>query len=672
MISINIILPHIKKYGGVRRYLEFGNALLKIEKNIQYNIWLVNYNKNYDWIKELDFKGSIHDLKNISNYNFKKHEKNIVICGDTSSLKYISRFPKQNLKIVNVIFPVNSGYALGDYGQYVQHKDPNLIVVGNSTGWYDNMTKQSNYYTIPGAINLDMFYPEMIDRAHEKFSVLFMAKDRPWKGYDQLLSFVKHCHTTGLDIAFGYFDTQSHPQLDELGVASYVDLPQSEMRKVYSSYDCFLSLEQLAGWQNTVAEAMACQTAVVTTTSGTRDIAKHNQTALVLDSEKDYHEQLLTYLFLLRENISLRLKIAKSGYTHIQQYSWERYAEQYLDLIYDKLNLQRKRSYKQVVNDICNERLQKITSKNEPEEGKELINDDNETEPVHSSKDNDSCVINDDEEKIAIKEKAELIHRFCELYGPRRGLIFDKFDKMGAYHWVRKDIPYSVYLKYLTKAVETLTEFYGDQFHLLDVGCGDGYVSYKLKDYFKKITLIDNNETAVSLAKQKLIDENDIKNIESIKNDDFFKVNLSNYDVILLSQLIEQFEHPEEIVNKIYEHKNDIKIVILSTPLARKDGQLWDAYYHAQEFFTNDLIELFAPLRDDFILSTTVLEPYQQILVLENRNNTLNTYLNNIFFNPDFQPEQDILPDIVQSITSLTSSKPQISYINIEDECKEE
>jgi len=664
MINFNIILPHIKKYGGVRRYLEFGNALIRLDsKNVNYNIWLIDYSNEYEWIKELDFQGNIFDINNIEQYDFKQYNRNVLICGDATSLHYMDKFENQKLKIINIIFPLNSGYIIGDYGDYIYRDDPNLLVIGNSTGWYDTIGKRENYHTIPGAVNLDMFYPETIDRIHNNFSVLFMAKNRPWKGYDQLVQLVEQSRNNKLDIDFSYFDTEQHPRLDELGVKSYVNIPQSEMRKVYSSHDCFLSFEQLAGWQNTVAEAMACHTNVITTDIGTYDIAKHNETALVLDNETDYIQQANTYLFLLRENDKLRL-IKDNALKNIYNYSWENYAKEYLDLIYEKLSIGKKRNYKYVNNEINQARNlfinQYIDGKEESpmaeinkQTDKEILE---KTTMVNENKD----ISNEDNESEiskAIQEKANQVHKFCRLYGPKKALVFDKFDKYGAYHWQATDKPYLTLVQFIVTSIEKLTEMHGTELKLLDVGCGDGYVAYRLKDYFSYIHGIDVNETAIRLSNEKK-SEFDVRNIEFTKQD-FFETDLSNYDVILMSQFIEQFEHPEEIIDYLDKFKDSTKLIMITTPLAKNDGSMWDTYYHAQEFFPEDLTELVKPFNNDYMISLSILKPYQQVMVLENKYQTIYNYLNNIFFNQDFEPTDDLLPDITSSIMNMMNNKPQ-------------
>ena len=636
-MTINVILPHIRKFGGVRRYLEFGNALHKIDKTIIYNLWLIDYNTNYDWIKELNFRGNIRDIKQLSNYKFNNKDKNIVICGDATSLGHIENFQNCDLKIINIIFPLNSGYILGDYSKYLKINDGKTIVVGNSTGWDNSITSMSNYFTIPGAVNLSMFKPINIHKNNDSFSVLFMAKNRPWKGYDKLFNLVNIVKNSTDKINFSYFDTERHPKFDELGVRSYINLPQAKMYDIYNQHDCFLSFEELAGWQNTVAEAMACQVPVITTQIGTTDIAFDKKTALILkkihNKEKLVHEAL-TYIFLLKSNPKLSFQLKNAAYEQIKQFSWEKYAVNYLNLINNCLG-----------------------SKIEPE----IIKPVEVTQPEIIDKSSSANI-----EKESIKNKTVVLKKYLEKhYNSKKSLIFDKYQKYGAYQWNSDhDKPYHIYLNYLKQSFKALIEFYGNEYTLADLGGGDGFTSYNLQEYVKKIDIFEINKSTVELASQKIQNNNKIK----IYNQDFFTVDLSKYDIILLSKIVEHFENPQSIISNL--QKYNTKIIIITTPLAKKDKTMWDQNYHFHEFFRDDLLNLVKPLQDNYIISLSVLEPYNQILVLENKQNTLNNYIDNIFFNPDFKPELKMKNDIVSSILTMIDNKPKINYMNPQVEVK--
>ncbi|MFW6242660.1 MAG: glycosyltransferase [bacterium] len=662
MLTFHIILPHIKKYGGVRRYLEFGNALIKLDNSIKYNIWLLDYDSQYDWIKELNFRGRIRNIKNLNNYSFNKKHKHIVMCGDATSLDFIDKFKEADLRIVNIIFPLNSGYTLGDYSKYIRVNDGKTMIIGNGTGWMDNIKTQDNYYTIPGAINLNMFKPVKINKDSSKFSILFMGRDRPWKGIDDIISLVKLIQNNDSNVDFSYFSTEPNKKLDQLNVRSFINIPQSKMYQIYCRHDCFLSFERIAGWQNTVAEAMACKIPTITTQIGTYDFAIHNRTSLVLKkthNNKKIVEEALTYLFVLRNNKEFANQIANAGYEQIKSFSWEQYAIQYLDLINKYFGIEIKSQ--NIVNNSSEANSSSIIK------DVQTINSESSTKPPVENSVVETSTVKEKRknidleliEKEAIEAKANQLNNYLDkYYNIKKSLTFDKYEKYGAYHWKsEKDLPYQLYIKYLKQSFSALNEFYGNDYSLIDIGGGDGFISYNLQDYVKSIDIIELNKTAVSLANDKL---KDVKKI-NVYNQDLFKTDLSKYDVVLLSQVIEHFEYPESVIQYLKKFNN--KVIIMSTPLARPDGKMWDEAYHFQEFYPDDFIELVKPFHNDYIISLSVIEPHNQIMVMENKRNTLNNYVSNLFFNPQFTPDESMKDDILTSILHMTDNDPKINYI---------
>ena len=66
----------------------------------------------------------------------------------------------------------------------------------------------------------------------------------------------------------------------------------------------------------------------------------------------------------------------------------------------------------------------------------------------------------------------------------------------------------------------------------LEFGCGTGLLSFKLKDFFKTITLVDNSEGMINVLKEK-IDKEGIKNFIPLQIDLFDKnIQFTKTDVI--------------------------------------------------------------------------------------------------------------------------------------------
>lgn len=108
---------------------------------------------------------------------------------------------------------------------------------------------------------------------------------------------------------------------------------------------------------------------------------------------------------------------------------------------------------------------------------------------------------------------------------------FDKYEKYGAYHWNA----YKNNLEY-KKHVDTIKKFFFTQKRgsLLDVGCGDGFISHVLGEMGFQVLGIDTDPTAIRLAKSKTVMASfEVNKIESIKD---------VVDYILVSNTIEHVE----------------------------------------------------------------------------------------------------------------------------------
>jgi len=115
---------------------------------------------------------------------------------------------------------------------------------------------------------------------------------------------------------------------------------------------------------------------------------------------------------------------------------------------------------------------------------------------------------------------------------------------------------------YLHKTIKYIIENkINNKGKLVDIGCGNGYLTKKISEQFQDITAIDNSETAIIQAKK-----NYTGKIE------FLKTNLNDYkdvqkiDCITAIEVIEHIYSPDNFLKKIYEISNKETKIIISTP----------------------------------------------------------------------------------------------------------
>lgn len=96
---------------------------------------------------------------------------------------------------------------------------------------------------------------------------------------------------------------------------------------------------------------------------------------------------------------------------------------------------------------------------------------------------------------------------------------------------------------------------------LLDVGCGEGFITAKIKETFPflNITGIDIEKEYIKYASEHF------KNIKFIK-DDIFKSNISDesFDIVICNQVLEHLNNYEEALDVII--KKSKKYILISVP----------------------------------------------------------------------------------------------------------
>jgi SAM-dependent methyltransferase len=126
---------------------------------------------------------------------------------------------------------------------------------------------------------------------------------------------------------------------------------------------------------------------------------------------------------------------------------------------------------------------------------------------------------------------------------------------------------------------------------ILDLGCGDGYVSRLLAEMGHRLVGCDESMIGLELAKGQLA-EMHIDGAVSLLQNSGYKLPFQNgvFDVVTLADVIEHVTYPEELLKSIYEALKPGGRLLLSTP-CRVEGKKWDQC-HESEYSRGDLEEL--------------------------------------------------------------------------------
>jgi glycosyltransferase involved in cell wall biosynthesis len=335
-LDFAVLLPGLGVFGGVRRFVEIGNELIR--RGHRYTVYHPDGGRP-GW---LPFAGAVRPLSEARGAH---HQ--IAICNDPPLLDDFQRI-RADLKLFYFVLENIRGER-----SIARHKG--WSIVANSTGMAERLWRRYRVRAdkVVGGINLDMFQPLPQGVRAEQFRILTFGRlSRRKKGVPIVVGAVESLarrisRSKGADgrpVKLVLFDhvgpgNERDPR-DEFHCAVpyefHINRPQEELARLYSGCDLFVSAEKRAGWANTVAEAMACGVPVVCTRSGARDLAIHGETAWVVRRHRWFVERGLGVMYGDPEKAR---RISDSAIEHVRDYSWDRVVDQLLEVVCGKLGV---------------------------------------------------------------------------------------------------------------------------------------------------------------------------------------------------------------------------------------------------------------------------------------------------------------------------------------------
>ncbi len=316
-MRIAALLPHVEVFGGVRRYIELGNALIR--KGHGFTLF-TPIGKKPDW---LEYQGEVQPFEALS-----ESEQDIGLCSEYSIL---TQFHSLKAKAKCFYFVLEGHKREREAARSSYH------LLGNSEGICRLIERKygARCHRAPGGINPEIFCPlPRKEPPADEFKILCYGRIyKKRKGVGKVIKAVETLHKHRPHLRLIFFDSlvgrdRRDPRpLIKTAIPHdfHLDLPQDRMAWLFSKADIFISAERRAGWSNTTAEAMACRLPVVCTTSGTRDFAFHEKTALVVPFA---HPWLLgRQIKRLIDDPNLRRSLADAGHRKIREFTWDALTE---------------------------------------------------------------------------------------------------------------------------------------------------------------------------------------------------------------------------------------------------------------------------------------------------------------------------------------------------------
>jgi hypothetical protein len=273
-ISIAAVLPHLRVFGGIRRYLSLGAA---------WEAWghkVTLYTPEGESASWLPVPGRVRSFRELGAV---RHD--LVFTPQPTLREELLRVPAGR----HVWYCA----AENEPGESPTLRDPRITLAAVSSALGRRLAARARRPVIDGAgaVDAGRFHPGRGRRDPDRLVVAaYGRRSRPRKGTDLVVAAVRTLAPRFPTLELVLFDHvgPGNEQDPRDGFAPgfparYVLNPGvDELAELYASSDVFVAAEKRAGWCNTAAEAMAAGACVVCTPSGTGDFARDGETALVV------------------------------------------------------------------------------------------------------------------------------------------------------------------------------------------------------------------------------------------------------------------------------------------------------------------------------------------------------------------------------------------------------
>ncbi len=319
-MRISTFLPHTGVFGGVRRFLELGNAWVAMGHAVTL------YHPEGTPPSWIDYRGRVAPLASAAD-----ERADLAITADPHTYGAFRHHAAERHVYYCVIE--------GDRGLERAARDAGVILAANSGALRAAVARRTGRTVLDGAggIRLDQFRPDPARRAAAPLRVLLNGRrSRPKKGTDLVLEALRGLGgVPAFEVILfdtpgpgDFFDPRDGARTPP-NTRWVMSPSQPELVELYQSSHLFVAAERKAGWCNTALEALACGAALVCTRSGTRDFAVDRGNALVVPFR---HPFFLGHAIrrVLRD-AALRERLAAAGPPSATPWSWDRLAVKLLD-----------------------------------------------------------------------------------------------------------------------------------------------------------------------------------------------------------------------------------------------------------------------------------------------------------------------------------------------------
>lgn len=169
---------------------------------------------------------------------------------------------------------------------------------------------------------------------------------------------------------------------------------------------------------------------------------------------------------------------------------------------------------------------------------------------------------------------------------------FGKYERFGAYHWREIERRPTRYNAVLTARYRVLLETMDPGANrVLDVGCGDGTLTFRLAQRSRRVWGVDDSLLPLRLARSEF-DKRPHGRTPLLTNADARRLPFPNeaFDCVVLADVIEHIDVPLAVIDEAHRVLRKGGQILLTTP--RRLGDAPAHEYHCHEYTGVELAEL--------------------------------------------------------------------------------
>jgi glycosyltransferase involved in cell wall biosynthesis len=308
-MRIAFIEPHLELFGGIRRVMELSNRLTRLGDDVTI---FHPTGEPCRWMKGLATTRPTRELM--------RETYDAVLFNDPPHYK-LAEGVRAKVKVFYILCLDDRERLKGFSVKVLWPRKGRVMALKRALGgpflklsnatWmqmYLNQNLGVDSELLIGGVNRDVFHPVNVERAPGVFRILCSGDPRERKGTDTIRSACDRLR--GVE-----------PRV-ELVTYYGRGIAQNKMADAYCSADLFVDAQWYAGWNNPVAEAMACGVPVVCSDiGGVADFAFHEETAVLFPAGNV--DKLVSALRRLMRDGPLREMLKRNALNRIAQFDWD-------------------------------------------------------------------------------------------------------------------------------------------------------------------------------------------------------------------------------------------------------------------------------------------------------------------------------------------------------------